>query len=172
MTKRRRYSDEFKLDAIRLVKEQGYNRSEAARNLGIDPGMLGRWVLEQERKESGSGPGTPAGDLQDEVKRLREENRKLKEYVNVGSQHYADSQTKLAENEVDDAKRRLKAATEAFDTDAVIEAQEALLEAKLKLQSAKKSKTYLQKSAEVGRIGQQCASYEAYWTDRLYDLMD
>ena len=78
MTKRRRYSDEFKLDAIRLVKEQGYNRSEAARNLGIDPGMLGRWILEQDRKETGSGPDTLAGDLQNEVKRLREENRKLK----------------------------------------------------------------------------------------------
>ena len=72
MTKRRRYSDEFKLDAIRLVKEQGYNRSEAARNLGIDPGMLGRWILEQERKETRSGPGASSGDLQDEVKRLRE----------------------------------------------------------------------------------------------------
>ena len=78
MTKRRRYSDEFKLDAIRLVKKQGYNRSEAARNLGIDSEMLGRWILEQERKESVSGLGSPAGNLQDEVKRLREENRKLK----------------------------------------------------------------------------------------------
>ena len=40
------------------------------------------------------------------------------------------------------------------------------------LQAAKNARTYLQKSAEVGRIGQQCVSYEAYWTDRLYDLMD
>ena len=78
MTKRRRYSDEFKLDAIRLVKEQGYNRSEAARNLGIDSAMLGRCILEQERKQTGSGPDTSAGDIQDEVNRLREENRKLK----------------------------------------------------------------------------------------------
>lgn len=78
MTKRRRYSDEFKLDAIRLVKEQGYNRSEAARNLGIDSGMLGRWISDQERNEAALKPGMPAGALQDEVKRLREENRKLK----------------------------------------------------------------------------------------------
>ena len=61
-----------------MVKEQGYNRSEADRNLGIDFGMLGRWILGQERKESVSGLGMPAGNLQDEVKRLREENRKLK----------------------------------------------------------------------------------------------
>ena len=71
---------------------------------------------------------------------IQEENRRLREFVNTGSQQYADSQTKLAETEVDAAKRRLKEATEAFDTDAVIEAQEALLEAKLKLQSAKNFK--------------------------------
>lgn len=76
-------------------------------------------------------------ELEKLAQHFAEENRKLKEFVHTGSQQYADSQTKLAENEVEDAKRRLKAATEAFDTDAVIEAQEALLEAKLKLQSAK-----------------------------------
>ena len=66
-----------------------------------------------------------------------EENRKLRGFVNTGTQHYAESQTKLAETEVEAAKRRLKEATEAFDTDAVIEAQDALMEAKLKLQAAK-----------------------------------
>jgi transposase len=40
--------------------------------------MLGRWILEQEKKETGSAPGASSGDLKDEVKRLREENRKLK----------------------------------------------------------------------------------------------
>lgn len=68
---------------------------------------------------------------------MHEENRKLREYVNTGTQHFAASQAKLAENEVEEAKRKLKAATEAFDTDAVIEAQDALMEAKLKLQQAK-----------------------------------
>lgn len=76
-------------------------------------------------------------ELEKLAQHFAEENRKLKEYVNAGTVQYADSQTKLAENEVEEAKRKLKAATEAFDTDAVIEAQEALLEAKLKLQAAK-----------------------------------
>ena len=40
------------------------------------------------------------------------------------------------------------------------------------LQEAKNARTYLQKSAEVGKIVDQCQGYEAYWTDRLYDLMD
>ena len=41
-----------------------------------------------------------------------------------------------------------------------------------KLEAAKNARTYLKKSAEVGRIAEQCLQYEGYWTDRLYDLMD
>ena len=33
MTTRKKYSKEFKLDAINLVQDQGYSRSEAAKNL-------------------------------------------------------------------------------------------------------------------------------------------
>lgn len=40
------------------------------------------------------------------------------------------------------------------------------------LQAAKNARTYLRKSAEVGKIAQQCQNYEGYWTERLYDLMD
>tara|TARA_R110002072_G_scaffold112204_1_gene240999 strand:+ start:391 stop:519 length:129 start_codon:yes stop_codon:yes gene_type:complete len=42
MAARKKYSKEFKLDAISLVIDQGYTRIEAAKNLGIQPNMLGR----------------------------------------------------------------------------------------------------------------------------------
>ncbi|WP_185696427.1 transposase [Halomonas sp. YLB-10] len=44
MTKktRRRYSDEFEADAVRLVTEQGYSVSEAARRLGVDRSLMDR----------------------------------------------------------------------------------------------------------------------------------
>ena len=87
---------------------------------------------------------------------IQEENRRLREYVHTGTQQYADSQTKLAETEVEAAKRRLKEATEAFDTDGVIDAQEALLEAKLKLQSAKNFRpTPLQAEEKEVQLTQQ-----------------
>ncbi len=35
MTRRKKYSKEFKLDAISLVTEQGYTRVAAAKSLGI-----------------------------------------------------------------------------------------------------------------------------------------
>ena len=47
MTTRKRYSKEFKLDAVSLVTEQGYSRAEAARSLGINANMLCRCVNEE-----------------------------------------------------------------------------------------------------------------------------
>lgn len=46
MQEPRKYTKEFKQDAVRLVSEQGYKQTEAARDLRIDRGMLGRWVKE------------------------------------------------------------------------------------------------------------------------------
>jgi transposase len=46
MTKRKKYSKEFKLDTIALVVDQNYSRAEAARNLGVNPNMLDRWIKE------------------------------------------------------------------------------------------------------------------------------
>jgi hypothetical protein len=68
------------------------------------------------------------------------ENNRLKQYVNTGTEQYAASQLSLAETEVEKAKRQLKEATEAFDTDGVIAAQDALMDAKMKVQAAKNFK--------------------------------
>ena len=78
MNTRKKYSKEFKLDAVSLVTEQGYNRSEAARSLGINATMLGRWVKEQESDDGqafrGNGKLTPD---QEEIRRLKAENKRL-----------------------------------------------------------------------------------------------
>ena len=95
-------------------------------------------------------------ELEKLTRHFAEENRKLKQYVNTGTQQYAESQTKLAESEVEEAKRKLKAATEAFDTDAIIAAQEELLEAKMKVQAAKNFRpTPLQVEENEVQIPQQ-----------------
>jgi len=41
--KRRQYTQEFKDSAVKLVTEQGYQLSEAARNLGVNVSVLRRW---------------------------------------------------------------------------------------------------------------------------------
>ena len=79
MATRKKYTKEFKQDAVRLVTEQGYKQTEAARNLGIDRSMLARWVKEYQVDESEAfrGNGKLTAELE-EVRRLREENRRLK----------------------------------------------------------------------------------------------
>jgi transposase len=52
---RKKYSSEFKEGAVKLITEQGYKITEVARNLGVNPTMLGRWKREFE----GSGEDAP-----------------------------------------------------------------------------------------------------------------
>lgn len=65
-----------------------------------------------------------------------EENKKLKQYVHTGTEQYGVMAKTAAEAELDKARQEYKAAQEAFDTDAIIAAQEKLFEAKIKLQNA------------------------------------
>ena len=76
--KRRKHTKEFKEEAVKLVTEQGYRISEAARNLGLNPNLLGRWKREFEMSEGDySDPGSSV-NMQAELKRLRKENKRLK----------------------------------------------------------------------------------------------
>ena len=79
MQQRKKYTKEFKLDAISLVNDQGYTRIEAARSLGINANMLGRWVKEFDQADGQAfrGNGKLTAD-QEEIRRLREENKRLK----------------------------------------------------------------------------------------------
>jgi transposase InsO family protein len=66
MKPRKKYSKEFKLDAVSLVLEQGYSRIEAARSLGIGAPLIGRWVKEYQDDDDGQafrGNGKPAAGL-------------------------------------------------------------------------------------------------------------
>ena len=79
MVTRRKYSREFKLDAISLVLEQSYSRAEASRSLSINPNVLSRWIKEHASEDDklfrGNGKLTAE---QLEIRRLREENKRLK----------------------------------------------------------------------------------------------
>ena len=68
-------------------------------------------------------------ELERLAQHLVQENNKLKQYVNNGSQQYVSLAQQAAENKLEKARQQLKAAQEAFDTDAIAKAQEALTEA-------------------------------------------
>ena len=59
---RRKYTEDFKRDAVALVLEHGYKTSEAARSLEINDNLLRRWThefTEGVSREPGSGLAMP-----------------------------------------------------------------------------------------------------------------
>ena len=71
------------------------------------------------------------------TQRLLDENKKLRQNVSTGSEQVTQLTKTAAEAELDKARREYKVAQEAFDSDAILAAQEALLDAKMKLENAK-----------------------------------
>lgn len=95
-------------------------------------------------------------ELERLAQHMMEENRKLKQTVNTGSEQYAASVKQLADSDVDKAKKALKEANEAFDTEAIIAAQEALMDAKMRAEAAKNFRpTSLQVEEPVVQTRQQ-----------------
>jgi len=85
-----------------------------------------------------------------------EENKRLKEYVKSGEATYAETLTAKAEAEMEMARRRYKEAQESYDSDAMLQAQENLTDAKMKLEAAKNFKpTPLQTQEDVVQTYQQ-----------------
>jgi transposase len=75
---RKKYTREFKEEAVKLITEQGYQITEAARNLGVNENMLGRWKREIEGGGEVAQGFQGGSTLQAELNRLRKENKRLK----------------------------------------------------------------------------------------------
>ena len=73
---RRKFTREFKVSAVKLVGEQGYSVSEAAKSLGVDPATIRFWV-KKFPAEATAGGASGEGSLKAELRRLREENKRL-----------------------------------------------------------------------------------------------
>ena len=65
----KRYTEEFKKEAVRLALESGKSQGKIANDLGVNTNSLGAWI-KKAREESG-GEYTEAADQ--EIKRLRRE---------------------------------------------------------------------------------------------------
>ena len=80
MQKRKRYSKEFKLEALRLMEESGKPAADVARELGIRRNQLYKWQEKLSAHGKNAFPGhgrRPAKE--DEVARLKRELARVKE---------------------------------------------------------------------------------------------
>ena len=77
MAKYRKYSKEFKLQAARMVTEQGYSYKQAAERLGATGWSIRNWV--QKFRQTGGLPAkSETQPKADELRQLRKENARLK----------------------------------------------------------------------------------------------
>jgi len=77
METRRKFDQQFKEGAVRIVRETGKPVAQVARELGIHQGTLGRWVNGDRRAREGHGDGRLDESEREELKRLRVENAEL-----------------------------------------------------------------------------------------------
>jgi transposase len=74
----KRYSREFKLEAVRLAALGERPKAQIARELGIRVNQLRKWRLEFEAEER-AGPAKRAPNLEEDLGHLKRENTRLKE---------------------------------------------------------------------------------------------
>jgi transposase len=76
---RRKFTREFKLEAVKLITERGVSVAQAARDLGVHGTVLRRWVQDgtADPQQAFPGKGQMKPD-QLEIERLRREVTKLR----------------------------------------------------------------------------------------------
>jgi len=77
MTKRRKYSTEFKREAVEQTRQPGVSCQQVALEIGVNPNMLSRWKRELEKVPGSAhkGSGKPRDE---EVARLKRELAQIK----------------------------------------------------------------------------------------------
>jgi transposase len=76
---RRQYTDEFKTEAVRLVRDSARPIAQVARDLGIADHLLYRWRAEQQQADHQGHTRQSMRAEQEELARLRRENATLKQ---------------------------------------------------------------------------------------------
>lgn len=76
---RRRFSKEFKREAVKVLRDSDKGITQIANELGVTASVLRTWVDMVEAEEK---TGLSPEEL-DELKRLRKENARLKEEVEI-----------------------------------------------------------------------------------------
>lgn len=78
--KRKTFSKEFKVNAIRMVTEEGRRASEVARDLGIHENLIYNWTRKYQENNQDSFPGQGKLNSKDDyIRKLERENKRLKD---------------------------------------------------------------------------------------------
>jgi transposase len=78
---KKKYSQEFKAEAVKLVLEQGLTRAQVTKDLDLPNGVVGRWIRdlnEASVNSSGLVQINCSSNTSPEVALLQKENRRLR----------------------------------------------------------------------------------------------
>lgn len=89
MPSRRKFTKEFKEDAVNFYRTSGKTQKEVADDLGINSNLIGKWDREFDEENSFPGKGSPRDkelfELKKQVKNLTEERDILKKAMAIFS---------------------------------------------------------------------------------------
>jgi len=76
---RRKFSDEFKAETVKLIRESDESIGSICKDMGLSPTAVRNWV-KQATIDGGNGPvGAATTEELEELRRLRKENRILRQ---------------------------------------------------------------------------------------------
>ena len=82
--KRRHFDPSFKLEVVRMVRDQGLGVAEVCRTMNVGETALRRWLTQVDAEQSGErGIGKPLTADQQRIRQLETENRQLKSDIDL-----------------------------------------------------------------------------------------
>ena len=77
---RRVFEASFKLQVVRMIKDQGMTVSQLCRDMNLGETAVRRWVAQVDAEQLGQrGPGLPLTAEQQRIRQLENENRQLRQ---------------------------------------------------------------------------------------------
>lgn len=92
--KRRKFSKEYRDEAVKMVIETSRPIAEVARDLGLNEGTLGNWVATYRREHAGEEPPMTVNERA-RLRELEKENRELRmerEFLKKAAAFFAKDQ--------------------------------------------------------------------------------
>lgn len=78
--KRRTFDASFKLQVVRLIRDQGLTVVQVCKDMGLGESAVRRWVAQFDAEQSGQpGQGKPLTAEQQRIRQLEQENRQLRQ---------------------------------------------------------------------------------------------
>ena len=102
MSKKRTFTTEFKIEAVRLLTEEGYTTRQASESLGVSQNTLRTWRkrLENEADTEHAGKGK-ISSRDEQLQRLQVENRRLRMERDILKKRRPSSRTTRTEIRLD-----------------------------------------------------------------------